>query len=242
MVHEPPRPTTVNSFALPAVAGLLAVGIFVVDTFVVLPGAVAVLYVIVVLLSVNFLRWRGVLLAALGCVALTVLGYLLQHGLSYTGDHFVRLLVSLSAIGATAFLALKNQSVTEMAYGQARLLDLTHDTIFVRDMNNVITYWNQGAELLYGWSRVEAIGQGSHQLMQTIFPAPLDAINAELLRTGRWEGELVHARRQGLPLVVASRWSLERDDRGRPVAILEQITTSRIASERRRNCGGARSI
>ena len=76
----------------------------------VLPDAVAVLYVVVVLLSVNFLRWRGVLLVSLGCAALTVLGYLLQHGLSYAGDPFVRLLVSLSAIGATAFLALKNQS------------------------------------------------------------------------------------------------------------------------------------
>ena len=234
MVHEPSRPATVNSFALPGVAGLLAVGIFAVDTFVVLPGAVAVLYVIVVLLSVNFLRWRGVLLVALGCAALTVLGYLLQHGLSYTGDPFVRLLVSLSAIGATAFLALKNQSVTEVAYEQARLLDLTHDTIFVRDMNNVITYWNQGAELLYGWSRVEAIGQVSHQLMQTIFPAPLEEINAELLGTGRWEGELVHARREGPPLVVASRWSLQRDDRGRPVAILEtnnDITDRKRAEE-----------
>ena len=68
---------------------------------------------------------------------------------------------------------------------------------------------------------MQAIGKVSHQLMQTIFPAPLEEINAELLRTGRWEGELVHARREGPPLVVASRWSLQRDDRGRPVAILE---------------------
>ena len=101
-------------------------------------------------------------------------------------------------------------------------------------MNNVITYWNQGAELLYGWRRVEAIGQGSHELMQTIFPEPLEAINAELLRTGRWEGELVHARREGPPLVVASRWSLERDDRGHPVAILEtnnDITDRKRAEE-----------
>ena len=90
MVHEPSRATTVNSLALPGVAVLLAAGIFVVDTFVVLPGAVAVLYVIVVLLSVNFLPWRGVLLVALGCTALTVLGYLLWRPIC-TGDHFVRL-------------------------------------------------------------------------------------------------------------------------------------------------------
>jgi PAS domain S-box-containing protein len=104
---------------------------------------------------------------------------------------------------------------------RARLLDLTHDTVFVRDMNDVITYWNRGAEALYGWSRDEAVGKISHQLMQTTFPAPLDEINEELLRTGRWEGELVHAKRDGTRAVVASRWSLQRDELGRPAAILE---------------------
>jgi PAS domain S-box-containing protein len=104
---------------------------------------------------------------------------------------------------------------------QAGLLDLSHDTVFVRDMNDVITYWNRGAETLYGWSRDEAIGKVSHQLTQTIFPAPLDRINEELLRTGRWEGELVHAKRDGTQVVVASRWSLQRDELGRPTAILE---------------------
>jgi PAS domain-containing protein len=68
---------------------------------------------------------------------------------------------------------------------RADLLDLTHDTVFVRDMRDVITYWNRGAAELYGWTREEAVGTMSHQLMHTIFPAPLDEINADLLRTGR---------------------------------------------------------
>src|SRR4029077_10502464 len=56
---------------------------------------------------------------------------------------------------------------------KANLLDLTHDTVFVRDDNNVITFWNRGAERLYGWTREEAVGQVSHHIMQTTFPAPL---------------------------------------------------------------------
>ena len=55
---------------------------------------------------------------------------------------------------------------------QAGLLDLTHDTVFVRDMNDVITYWNRGAEELYGWRREEAVGKVTHELLQTVFPAP----------------------------------------------------------------------
>jgi PAS domain S-box-containing protein len=114
---------------------------------------------------------------------------------------------------------------------QAQLLDLTHDTIFVRDMNDVITYWNRGAEEQYGWKEVEALGRVSHQLTQTVFPAPLDEINAELLRTGRWEGELIHARRDGTRVVVASRWSLQKGGQGDPIAILE---TNNDITERRR--------
>ena len=104
---------------------------------------------------------------------------------------------------------------------QARLLDLTHDTVFVRDMSDVITYWNRGAAELYGWTREEAVGKVSHQLMQTIFPAPLEEINVELLRSGRWEGKLVHAKRDRTKVIVASRWSMQHDERGRPVATLE---------------------
>ena len=114
---------------------------------------------------------------------------------------------------------------------RAQLLDLTHDTIFVRGMNDVISFWNCGAEQLYGWTKEEALGQISHQLLRTIFPAPLEDIMSGLLSTSRWEGELVHTKRDGTQVTVASRWSLRQDERGRPVGILE---TNNDITERRR--------
>jgi PAS domain S-box-containing protein len=114
---------------------------------------------------------------------------------------------------------------------QARLLDLTHDTIFVRDLDGVIRYWNRGAEELYGWRREEALGQVTHQLLHTVFPVPFEAITEELFRTGRWEGELRHTRRDGTEVVVASRWSLQRDEQGQPAGILE---TNNDITERKR--------
>lgn len=114
---------------------------------------------------------------------------------------------------------------------QAKLLDLTHDSIFVRDMSDVITFWNRGAEEFYGWSATEALGQVSHELTKTIFPVPLKEIQAELLRTGRWEGELIHTKKNGATVSVASRWSLQRDEKGTPIAVLE---TNNDITERKR--------
>jgi two-component system, LuxR family, sensor kinase FixL len=205
---------------LPAIAGAFALGIFVFDTATTLDIAIAVLYVVVVLLSAMFLQRRGVLIVASGCMALTVLAYVLSHHIE-ADTALVRVVMSLSAIAATAFLALQNQSANMAVREQARLLDLTHDSIFVRDMGDVITYWNRGAEELYGWRRDEAVGKVSHQLMQTVFPVPLEDIRAELLRVGRWEGELVHTKRDGSRVTSSSRWSLQRDERGRPLATME---------------------
>ena len=104
---------------------------------------------------------------------------------------------------------------------RSSLLDLTHDSIFVRDMNAIITYWNRGAEEFYGWTQQEAIGKRPSDLLRTVFPKPFEEIWKELLQTDRWEGELTHTKANGVEVIVASRWSLWRDDERRPVAILE---------------------
>ncbi|MCU1258695.1 MAG: sensor histidine kinase [Bryobacterales bacterium] len=57
--------------------------------------------------------------------------------------------------------------------------------------DNLSGYRSRGAEEFHGWTAEEAAGKFSHQLTRTVFPAPLDEINPELLRTGRWEGEFV---------------------------------------------------
>ncbi len=231
-MEDKSTPPAAASPILPVATGALAIAIFAIDTITPLDIAVAVLYVVVVLMAANFLQRRGLLFVSAGCLALTVISYLIVHGLT-TDTALVRCIMSLSAIVITAFLALKNQSATAALREQAQLLDLTHDTVFVRDAKDVITYWNRGAEELYGWPRTHAVGRVTHQLMQTVFPMPLESITEELLRTGRWEGELVHTKRDGTPVMVSSRWSLRRDERGQPVSILETNTniTERIKTQ-----------
>jgi PAS domain S-box-containing protein len=114
---------------------------------------------------------------------------------------------------------------------------LANDAIFVKGLNGAVSYWNQGAERLYGWSQEEAIGRSTHDLLHTEFPIPL----AEIETRDYWEGELRHTKRDGVQIVVSSRWTTLRDNEGKPVAWLElntDITSRKRAEEAARALSG----
>jgi PAS domain S-box-containing protein len=100
-----------------------------------------------------------------------------------------------------------------------RTLDMAH--AFVRNLDGTITYWSQGAAVMYGWSPEEAVGRNSHELLQTEFPAPLDGIHEAIFAAGFWQGELRHHHRDGRTVVVASHWALHYDDDKKPRSIIE---------------------
>ena len=222
-------------------AAILAAVIFAVDTFTPLDTAVAVFYVIVIHLAAGASRRSVLVKTALGCAILTVLSYVIVHGDHEPGAPLIRCIVSLSAIGITSALALRNHAVEATMRAQATLLELTHDAIFVRDMNDTITYWNRGAEALYGWPREEAVGRRAAALLQTSFPMSQEDIPAALLREGAWEGELIHTAMNGVRVVVASRWALQRDKQGKPIGVLENNTDVTAANAAREDLHQAQS-
>lgn len=70
-------------------------------------------------------------------------------------------------------LVHRARRLSEVRRKQAQLLDLTHDSVMVRDMEDVITYWNNGAEALYGWKKEEVLGKVAHSVLRTRFPVAL---------------------------------------------------------------------
>jgi PAS domain S-box-containing protein len=115
---------------------------------------------------------------------------------------------------------------------QAQMLDLAN--VMARDLDGRIILWNSGMEKMYGWTKEEALGKNSHELLRTRFPEPLEHIVATLYRDGRWEGELAHFDKRGRELAVASQWVLHTDAHGKAVAILEvnnDITERKRAEE-----------
>jgi PAS domain S-box-containing protein len=104
---------------------------------------------------------------------------------------------------------------------QAHLLELSSDAILVRDRQDRILDWNRAAQKMYGFTREEALGRISHELLRTEFPEPLPGILEILLRDGRWSGELTHTCRAGSRIITLSRWVAERDIKGDLIRILE---------------------
>jgi two-component system cell cycle sensor histidine kinase/response regulator CckA len=103
---------------------------------------------------------------------------------------------------------------------QAALLDQAQDAILVRDLAQNILFWNKGAEKIYGWSAEEVIGKNAEQLLYKDHLAAFDVARQVIVQSGEWKGEMRQVRRDGTDIIVESRWTLVRDERGEPKSIL----------------------
>jgi len=223
-----------------ALAGLLAAIIFLTDVGTSLQGAIAVLYISVILLVAQAALLHTVLLTGLGCAALTVLAFVVSHGHETIDSAYSRLGVSLVAIAVTTLLSLRDRSVRTTLAEQARILELTNNTVIIRDAKDKIIYWNDGAEKLYGWTKEEAIGKRCDALLHCKYPA--QEVRKVLETEGRWTGEFTRRRRDGTEITLATRWLKRLDPEGRSLGIIETSTditewkksdARRLESERR---------
>jgi PAS domain S-box-containing protein len=102
----------------------------------------------------------------------------------------------------------------------ARVLSLAADAIIVCTLDREIRYWNKGAEKVYGWTSEEAIGRRADDLLKIDMETSLKCMSG-LLEKGDWNGQMVHAKREGGEAVVNSRWTLGYDDEtGQPKSVL----------------------
>lgn len=110
----------------------------------------------------------------------------------------------------------------------------------MHDLDGRITFWNAGAERLYGYRSEEAVGRISHELLHTVSPQPRQEIEAALLHDGQWHGELMHQHRNGTMLTVVSHWALSRGEAGEANVVIEvssNVTASKRAEAERREAG-----
>jgi len=118
------------------------------------------------------------------------------------------------------------------AVAQAALLDIAHDAVYVRGLDNVISYCNLAAGEVFGFGADEVIGVDARTLADDA--EAWDLATARALEDGRWSGRLEQRTRDGRMVTLDCRWTVVRDDAGRPQSILavdSDITASRKLDE-----------
>ncbi|HKA22903.1 MAG TPA: PAS domain S-box protein [Blastocatellia bacterium] len=104
---------------------------------------------------------------------------------------------------------------------QATLLENARDAIIVKDLDDNILFWNDSAERIYGWPKSEVTGRNIEELINkggdtSQYSQAKQRVNDE----GEWQGELRQSTKDGKEIVVESRWTLVRDDRGNAKSVL----------------------
>jgi len=131
-----------------------------------------------------------------------------------------------SSPAAVSNIVIVSRDVTEREQAarkirqQAELLNEARDAIFVRDMEQRVTFWNRGAERLYGWKTSEALGQLASELLYRPGSPHREEIWKVILEKGEWQGELIQITKDGKEVHVDSRRTLLRGTQGEPIAVL----------------------
>jgi PAS domain S-box-containing protein len=143
------------------------------------------------------------------------------------GTHYIRALAAVErdAAGQAVRMVGTNWDITERKQAEERLrqqvalLDSASDAIYVRTLDHTLTYWNDGAARLYGWSAAETVGRKLTEL--GLFESEWFAkAHAALLAQGDWSGEVHKTGKDGKEHVVFCRWTLLRDELGHPREVL----------------------
>ena len=117
---------------------------------------------------------------------------------------------------------------------QASLLTITTDAIIVTDINQIIMYWNPGAERLYGWEASSVIGKNINNLLAIEKEHIGKKIWGHVLAEGEWRGELKQKTKEDKEIIVDSRSIVIRDEEAHPISILivnTDITEKKIMQE-----------
>ena len=115
------------------------------------------------------------------------------------------------------------ERTSQLVSANARLAELASSfdqtQTIVQKLDGTILYWNSLDESMYGWSREEALGRKTHELLKAELPLPYEKIQDELLRRGSWSGEIRRRRRDNSIIWVLSSWALYRNATGEPVSV-----------------------
>ncbi len=146
----------------------------------------------------------------------------------------VEIAISETNVGGEALFTGIVRDITERKRAEeeirwrAGLLEQAHEAVIVWRIDEGIVYWNEGAAELYGYTRDEATGRPTHDLLKTGLPVPREEFESRLIAGAKWYGEIEQRKKDGTPVIVESRMVPIAEETGR-VLVME---TNRDITER----------
>src|SRR5258706_5219580 len=123
------------------------------------------------------------------------------------------------------------QAEEKIAY-QAHLLENINDAVIGVDKNSMLTFWNQAAERMFGWTAEEVVGRSGTEILRSeILNAKREEVLSILEENGRWQGEALQYRKDGTQVVIEVSTITLRDDSG---SITGYVSVNRDISERKK--------
>lgn len=133
-------------------------------------------------------------------------------------------------IGTAYDITARKQAEEQLLY-QANLLQNVNDAIIATDVNFTITSWNQAAEVIYGWSAREAIGQSVGLLLQSDYGTTQpEQARQDFFADGKWKGEVTQKHKNGTPITILASVSAIKDSAGQVVGT---VAVNRDITERK---------
>ncbi|MCA9916296.1 MAG: PAS domain S-box protein [Anaerolineales bacterium] len=166
--------------------------------------------------------------------------YALEHGMWRSENRMLTQTGELIDVDQTIFpIRDENQQVIQIATiisdiserkafeatlkFQASLLDQVSDAILTTDASrgHVITYWNKGAEKIYGWTQEEALGKTPKALFQPKWGSVTDEqIFQAIAETGFWHGDLIDHTKDGSPKNILISATSLKNAQGEAVGLI----------------------
>jgi PAS domain S-box-containing protein len=141
-----------------------------------------------------------------------------KDGSIFTADVIATLMPDGNLMAMIRDITEKKRAEEQIAE-QAAFMDKAQDAILVRDLEGKILFWNKGAERMYGWMRQEVLGRNIGGLLYSD-PNKFVEVNGLTISQGEWHGELQHQTKDRGAITIEARWTLIRDNEGRPKSVL----------------------
>jgi two-component system cell cycle sensor histidine kinase/response regulator CckA len=117
---------------------------------------------------------------------------------------------------------------------QAELLAQVNQPVVATDGEGRLTYWNDAASRLYGWTSEEVLGRSSEEVFRPRWPQGTEEMYRALHGVGSWRGCLKHTTRAGEDLDAEVSIRMQLDERGAAlgtIAVIQDVTASRRLEE-----------